>query len=110
MAWVTGVPGIGNNLNKWQEEDFTLARKMIACYKQVRPTVQHGRLFRLVSPRAPEGFAATQYVAEDGKQSGVFATLHSRQFGRPAPPLMRRGLQLNPRGDYAATSARIEKR
>ncbi len=158
MAWVTDVPnfngrstplnfrfvvamqgslGIGNNLNKWKEEDFTLARKMIAYYKQVRPTVQHGRLFRLVSPRAPEGFAATQYVAEDGKQSVVFATLHSQQYGRPVPPLMlegldeqavykltwldgrtqtlsgaalmHRGLQLNLRGDYAATSAMMEK-
>lgn len=158
MAWVTDVPnfngrstplnfrfvvamqgslGIGNNLNKWKEEDFTLARKMIAYYKQVRPTVQLGRLYRLVSPRTPEGFAATQYVAEDGKQAVVFATLHSQQYGRPVPPLlmqgldeqavyqltwldgrtetrsgaalMHQGLQLDLRGDYAATSAMMVK-
>ncbi len=158
MAWVTDVPnfngrstplnfrfvvamqgslGIGNNLNKWKDEDFALARKMIAYYKQVRPTVQQGRLYRLISPRAPEGFAATQYVAEDGKQAVVFATLHSQQYGRPVPPLllegleeqavykltwldgrtqtqsgaalMHRGLLLNLRGDYAATSAVLEK-
>ena len=158
MAWVTDVPnfngrstplnfrfvvamqgslGIGNNLNKWKEEDFTLAKKMIAYYKQIRPTVQLGKLYRLVSPRTPEGFAATQYVAEGGRQAVVFATLHSQQYGRPVPPLrlegldeqgvykltwldgrtqtlsgaalMHRGLQLDLRGDYAATSAMLEK-
>ena len=158
MAWVTDVPnfngrstplnfrfvvamqgslGIGNNLNKWKEEDFTLAKKMIAYYKQIRPTVQQGRLFRLVSPRTPEGFAATEYVAEDGRQAVVFATLHSQQYGRPVPPLlldgldeqgvykltwldgrtqtlsgaalMHRGLSLDLKGDYAATSAMLER-
>ena len=158
MAWVTDVPnfngrstplnfrfvvamqgslGIGNNLNKWKDEDFTLARKMIAYYKQVRGTVQTGKLYRLASPRAPEGFAATQYVAEDGRQSVIFATLHSQQYGRPVPPLvlrgldeqgvykvtwldgraqtlsgaalMRRGLTLELKGDYAAASAVLER-
>jgi alpha-galactosidase len=113
MAWVTDVPnfngrstplrfrflvamqgslGIGNNLNKWSKEDFALAAKMIAWYKTVRATVQMGKLYRLASPRAADGFAATQYVAEDGKQAVVFATLHSQQFGRMLPDLRLQGL------------------
>lgn len=158
MAWVTDVPnfngrstplafrflvamqgslGIGNNLNHWKAEDFALAKKMVAYYKQVRTTVQTGKLYRLASPRDPSGFQASQYVAEDGKQSVVFATLHSQQYGRPVPTLhlqgldekavykvtildgrtvelsgaslMHRGLDLRLGGDYAATSVLIER-
>src|SRR6266852_1376992 len=75
MAWVTDVPnhngrttplqyrflvammgslGIGNNLNKWTNDDFALATKMIAYYKTIRRTVQQGKLYRLFSPRQGE--------------------------------------------------------
>jgi alpha-galactosidase len=112
MAWVTDVPntngrttplqyrflaammgsfGIGNNLNKWTSDDFTLATKMIAYYKTIRRTVQQGKLYRLFSPRTGE-LTANQYVSEDGKQSVLFAFLRSQQYGRPAPAIRLRGL------------------
>lgn len=112
MAWVTDVPnfngrstpleyrflvammgslGIGNNLNKWTNEDFALATKMIAYYKNIRRTVQQGKLYRLFSPREGE-LTANQYVSEDGEQSVLFAFLHSQQYGRPAPTIRLRGL------------------
>lgn len=112
MAWVTDVPnfngrstpleyrflvammgslGIGNNLNKWTNEDFALATKMVGYYKSIRRTVQQGKLYRLFSPR--EGaLTANQYVAEDGRQSVLFAFLRSQQYGRPAPTIRLRGL------------------
>jgi alpha-galactosidase len=112
MDWVTDVPnlngrstplkfrflvamqgslGIGSNLNHWSPADFELATKMIAYYKQIRKTVQEGELYRLLSPR--EGsVTANQYVSEDGKQSVLFAFLHSQQFLYPAPTLYLRGL------------------
>ena len=112
MAWVTDVPnmngrstplqyrflvammgslGIGNNLNKWTGDDFALATKMIAYYKTIRRTVQQGALYRLFSPREGE-MTANQYVSEDGKQSVLFAFLHSQQYGRPTPTIRLRGL------------------
>jgi alpha-galactosidase len=112
MAWVTDVPnfngrstpldfrflvamqgslGIGNDLNHWKPEEFALATKMIAWYKSVRATVQHGRLYRLASPREGE-LTANQYVAEDGRQSVLFAVERSQQYGRPAPTVRLRGL------------------
>jgi alpha-galactosidase len=159
MAWVTDVPnfngrstplafrflvamqgslGIGNNLNKWQEEDFALAKKMVTYYKRVRATVQHGLLYRLASPSDPSGFQASQYTSEDGKQTVVFATLHSQQYGRFVPPLrlqgldakavyqvtwlegrtsemsgaylMNQGLMLPLKGDYSATSLVLDRK
>jgi alpha-galactosidase len=115
MDWVTDVPnqngrstplkfrflvamqgslGIGSNLNKWSEEDFALATRMVAYYKSVRKTVQQGDLYRLFSPR--EGnLTANEYVAPDGAQAVVFAFLHSQQYLRPAPTVYLRGLDEN---------------
>ena len=122
MAWVTDVPnfngrstplqfrflvammgslGIGNNLNKWTGEDFALATRMIAYYKSIRRTVQQGKLYRLFSPHEGE-LTANQYVSEDGKQSVLFAFLHSQQYGRPAPTIHLRGLDEN--GVYRITA------
>ncbi len=87
-----GSLGVGGNLNKWTEQEFAEATSAIAYYKKIRKTVQEGRLYRLASPR--EGnLAASQYNAEDGKQSVVFAFLQAQQFGRPAPALYLRGLE-----------------
>ncbi len=112
MAWVTDVPnmngrstslkyrflaamqgslGIGANLNHWKEDDYKLATEMIALYKRIRGTVQHGDLYRLLSPSESD-VTANQYVSENGKQSVVFAFRHSQQYLRPAPTLYLRGL------------------
>jgi len=112
MAWVTDAPnfngrttplqyrflvammgslGIGNNLNKWTADDFALATKMVAYYKNIRRTVQQGKLYRLFSPREGE-LTANQYVYQDGKQAVLFAFLRSQQYGRPAPTIHFQGL------------------
>jgi alpha-galactosidase len=113
MDWVTDVPnlngrstplkfrflvalqgslGIGSNLNHWSPADFELATQMIGYYKKIRKTVQEGNLYRLLSPR--EGsVTANQYVSADGKQSVLFAFVHSQQYLRPAPTLRLRGLE-----------------
>jgi len=86
-----GALGIGANLNKWSEQDFTLATKMIALYKRIRPTVQTGDLYRLSSPRTSD-LTANQYVSADGKQAVLFAVRHSQQYNAPPPTIYLRGL------------------
>jgi alpha-galactosidase len=162
MAWVTDVPnmngrvtplryrflvamqgslGIGGNLDHWSEADQKLAAEMVAYYKRIRPTVQEGRLYRLVSPTDDDA-AVNQYVSRDGKQAVVFACRHSQQYMRALPTvrlrglapegvyrieridsgrladtaqalsgaaLMERGLTFNLRGDFDATSIRLER-
>jgi alpha-galactosidase len=87
-----GSLGIGADLNKWTPADFALAKQMVASYKAMRETVQHGRLYRLVSPAGGNEFSATEYVAQDGKSAVVFASLHSQQMQYPAPTVFPRGL------------------
>jgi alpha-galactosidase len=64
---------------------------MVGLDKEIRGSVQHGALYRLFSPREGE-FTANQYVAKDGRQSVLFAFLHSQQYLRPAPTIYLRGL------------------
>lgn len=111
-AWVTDVPnmnkrsvplkfrfivsmqgalGIGANLNHWTNEDNALAKSMVEYYKKVRPLVQQGSLYRLLSPRLDE-VTANEYVSQDRSKAVLFATLHSQQYRNPMPFVRLRGL------------------
>lgn len=116
MAWVTDVPngidgrvtplrfrflvamsgslGIGGNLNQWSDDEDAVAKKMISFYKQIRATVQDGKLYRLGSPMESD-FSAMQYVSQGIQQVVVFAYLRSQQFGRSMPLLHLQGLAEN---------------
>jgi alpha-galactosidase len=90
-----GSLGIGANLNHWSDTDFATAKHLVSEYKEIRETVQHGALYRLVSPANGSEYSATESVAIDGSQAAVFAFLHSSQFGYPYPRLFLRGLDSN---------------
>ncbi len=91
LVAMQGALGIGANLNKWSEEDTTLARNMIALDKRIRNTVQFGNLYRLLSPRTNDT-TANEYVSSDGKEAVLFAFRHSQQYATPAPTLYLKGL------------------
>jgi alpha-galactosidase len=133
VAAMTGALALGMDLNKLTPEDNALATRMISLYKEIRPTVQNGKLYRLQTP-ANGNFSASEYVSDDGGQVVLFAFLHAQQFGNRVPrlylqgldtsavyrlqtidqavqgidtssgtDLMHRGLQLALRGDYDST-------
>jgi alpha-galactosidase len=136
LVAMQGALGVGANLNKWSADDTASAAKMIALYKRIRPTVQLGDLYRLLSPRTSD-VVANQYVAADGKQSVLFAFRHAQQYNTAAPAiplrgldpkalyklesldgklqqlsgayLMSAGLTLNLAGDYDSTAVVLEK-
>ena len=114
MAWVTDSPnfvnhrvtsleyrffssmqgslGVGANLNHWTAGDFATAKDLIAGYKEIRNTVQHGSLYRLFSPRGGSEFSATESVSEDKNQAVIFAFLHSSTELEPMPAVRLQGL------------------
>ncbi|GGH17168.1 alpha-galactosidase [Silvibacterium dinghuense] len=91
LSSMQGSLGIGANLNKWNAEDFTIAKHLIDQYKAIRETVQQGSLYRLMSPENGE-YSATESVAQDQHEAAVFAFLHSSSKGKPFPRLLLRGL------------------
>jgi alpha-galactosidase len=92
LSSMQGSLGVGANLNKWQDDDFATAKRLISAYKQVRETVQHGALYRLISPRDGSEQSVTESVAEDKGQAVVFAFVHSSTMLYPFPRLYLRGL------------------
>jgi alpha-galactosidase len=82
---MTGMLGIGGNLARWTPEELAEAASYIARYREIRDTVQFGRLYRLASPRDDEQ-SALSYVAADGSQVAVFVfaqTVRQNTWHRP---------------------------
>jgi alpha-galactosidase len=101
LSSMQGSLGIGANITKWSDQDAALAKRLIAAYHQVQPTIVQGDLYRLISPRNGSEFSATQTVNHDKSQSVVFAFIHSTQEGRGFPILKLKGL--DPAAQYALT-------
>jgi alpha-galactosidase len=101
LSSMQGSLGIGANLNHWTAEDFATAKRLIAAYHAVQPTIVHGDLYRLISPRDGSEMSATESVSRDKNQSVVFALTHSTQEGRAFPLLLLQGL--DPDAQYQLT-------
>ena len=93
LSSMQGSLGVGANLNKWTPQDFATAKTLVAQYKQIRETVQHGSLYRLISPTHGSEYSVTEYVSSPIDQAVVFAFLHSSQMGNPYPRIYLRGLE-----------------
>ena len=61
------------------DEEKELCRKAIAEYKQIRPVVQFGDIYRLLSPYEHNGLASLMYVSE-AKDKAVFYWWKTEQF------------------------------
>jgi alpha-galactosidase len=128
-----GSLGVGGNLSHWSEEELETAKQMISLYKEIRPLIQEGNLYRLLSPVTSD-IAAVEYAAKDGSEAVLFAFLHSSRFGEDSKTiylrgledtalykvdgsdellsgaaLMKRGLVVNLKGDFDSKLIRIRK-
>jgi alpha-galactosidase len=101
LSSMQGSLGIGANLNHWTAEDFATAKRLIAAYHSVQPTIVRGDLYRLISPRDGSEMSATESVSSDKNQAVVFAFTHSTQEGRGFPLLLLQGL--DPDAEYQLT-------
>jgi alpha-galactosidase len=101
LSSMQGSLGVGANLDKWSATDFETAQDMIAAYKGIRDTVQHGSLYRLISPRGGSETSATETVSIDKKHAVLFTFLHSSKMGYPFPRVYLRGL--DPAANYRLT-------
>jgi alpha-galactosidase len=101
------LAGIGANIANWTPEETALAKRLIAAYHQVQPTIVQGALYRLISPRNGSEFSATQTVNNEKTQSVVFAFIHSTQEGRGFPTLKLKGL--DPEAEYALSPSKARR-
>ncbi|MEW2258091.1 alpha-galactosidase [Streptomyces sp. NPDC047869] len=88
VSSMAGVLGIGGDLTEWTDEELAEAREWVALYKEIRPLVQRGDLYRLRPPTG--GLSAVQYVL--GDEAVVLAWLQTQSYGEPVPRVRLRGL------------------
>ena len=101
LVSMEGALGIGGNLNKWTDEELSIAKRLISSYHEVQKTIAQGDLYRLISPTQGSEFAATETVSPDKSQAVFFAFVHSTQEGRTFPRLQLLGL--DPSASYTLT-------
>ncbi|MFJ4481475.1 alpha-galactosidase [Streptomyces longwoodensis] len=91
VSAMAGVLGVGGDLTGWSEEELAEAAGWVALYKEIRPVVQHGDLYRLRPPGLAQGGpSAVQYVR--GDETVVLAWLEAQGYGEPVPAVRLRGL------------------
>jgi alpha-galactosidase len=77
---MAGALDIGGDLGKWDPSELAEAARLIAAYKQIRPVVQRGRLYRIAS-LAADPVGASQYLAADGSEVVVLCWWEPDQCG-----------------------------
>ena len=89
---MTGRMGFELNPATMSPEDVAFAQKAVACYKSIRPVVQQGDLYRLISPYSGN-FSSLMYVSEDKKRAVVFVYCLRHMVGENyLPPIRLQGL------------------
>jgi alpha-galactosidase len=92
LSAMQGSLGIGADVKSFTPQEMAAAKGYIAIYKQLRETIQHGALYRLISPRKQSAYVATESVSLDRKQAVVFTFLHSSEEMYPFPTVRLEGL------------------
>lgn len=75
-----GRLGIELRPDDLEEEEVTFAKEAIKLYKELRPIIQFGDLYRLQSPYDSDGYASLNYVTEDKDQAILM--VYSHEFHR----------------------------
>lgn len=89
---MSGRLGMEMQPSSMSDTEKAFAKKAIADYKAIRPTVQSGDLYRLISPYDNKGVASLMYVSPE-KDKAVFFSYKLDHFrDQPIPRFTMRGL------------------
>ena len=72
--------------------DKEFAKRAIKAYKEIRPIVQHGDLYRLVSPYDKVGFASLMYATPEKDKAVFFAYRMEYLLNQVTPRVRMTGL------------------
>jgi alpha-galactosidase len=92
LSAMQGSLGIGADVRTFTPQEMAAAKDYVATYKQLRETIQHGSLYRLISPQQQSSYSVTESVSMDRKQAVVFTFLHSSEELYPFPTVRLEGL------------------
>ncbi|MEV0318385.1 alpha-galactosidase [Streptomyces sp. NPDC050658] len=88
VSAMAGVLGVGGDLAEWTDGELAEAGEWVNLYKEIRPVVQLGDLYRLRPPE--DALSAVQYV--HGDETVVLVWLRAQVYGEQPPRVRLRGL------------------
>lgn len=86
-----GALGLGGNLEKYSSEELEICRRNVALYKEIRPLVQFGDLYRILDADRDE-VLCNQYVSRDKMQAVLFLSARGTRFFKKKMTLRFAGL------------------
>ncbi len=97
---MSGRLGLELAPKEMSDDELAFVKAAVADYKRIRPTVQFGDLYRLISPYG-SNFAALSYVSEDKIKAVAYAYTINHMLGNLLPQLTLKGL--DPQKHYLIT-------
>lgn len=89
---MSGRLGMEIQPKEMSEEDKAFAKRAIAAYKDIRPVVQFGDLYRLVSPYDNKGISSLMYVTPEKGRAVFYAYKLSHLLNMVIPNVRMNGL------------------
>ena len=102
---MSGRLGIELQPKDMSDEERQQTSNCIADYKQLRPIVQTGNLYRLLSPYDCKGVASLMYVDDARRQSVLFVYKVDNYYDQPLPRIRLAGL--NPDATYTLVEKNV---
>ena len=102
---MSGRLGIELQPKDMSDEERQQTSNCIADYKQLRPIVQTGNLYRLLSPYDRKGVASLMYVDDARRQSVLFVYKVDNYYDQPLPRIRLAGL--NPDATYTLVEKNV---
>ena len=76
---MTGRLGMEMKPSDLNEKETEFARKAVQTYKDIRPIIQQGNLYRILSPYDKTGFCSEMFITDD-KSEAVFIAYKFEQY------------------------------
>ena len=92
---MTGRLGMEMKPSDLSDQEREYAKKAVAFYKEIRPVVQLGDLYRLLSPYDNKGFCSELFVSEDKSEAVFFCFKFENYIGLETPRWHMAGLDPN---------------
>ena len=105
---MTGRLGMEMKPSDLSDQECAYAKKAVAFYKEIRPVVQLGDLYRLLSPYDNKGFCSEMFVSEDKSEAVFFCYKFENYIGLETPRWHMAGL--DPTATYLLTEFECAER
>lgn len=105
---MTGRLGMEMKPSDLTEKELAYAKNAVATYKEIRPIIQQGNQYRILSPYDKTGYASELYITDDKSEAIFFSYKFEHYVNQFRPRFHFAGL--DPNANYKLTEICVEGR